>query len=92
MLHGLVALQHVESSQTRDHPRPLHWQADSEPLDDQGNPRSSSLTGMCEYHLPIYDMLLLRHTTTKTDLKNIILSENDLTQKIILYDSIEKKF
>ena len=48
------------------------------------------LTGMCEYHLPIYDMLLLRHTTTKTDLKNIILSESDLTQKIILYDSIEK--
>ena len=47
---------------------------------------------MCEYHLPTYDMLLLRHTTTKTDLKNIILSENDLTQKIILYDSIEKKF
>ena len=36
--------------------------------------------------------MLLRHTTAETDLKNIILSENGLTQKIILYDSIEKKF
>ena len=31
---------------------------------------------MCEYHLPVCDMLLLRHTTTETDLKNIILREN----------------
>ena len=36
---GLVAPRHVESSQTRDQtPSPLHWQAESQPLDHQGSP------------------------------------------------------
>ena len=38
-LMGLLALQHVESTLTRDRTLcPLHWQTDSEPLDDQGSP------------------------------------------------------
>ena len=36
---GLVVPWHVESSWTRDRTYvPLHWQADSQPLDQQGSP------------------------------------------------------
>ena len=35
---GLVAPQQAVSSQSRDRPRPLHWQADSYPPDHQGSP------------------------------------------------------
>ena len=43
---GLAALQHVESSQTRDGLNlcPLHWQVDSYPLLYQGNLRSAFLS------------------------------------------------
>ena len=37
-LTGLVAPRHVGSSQTRARTRPLHWQADSQPLRHQGSP------------------------------------------------------
>ena len=41
---GLVALRHVQCSQTRDWTQcPLHWQVDFLPLDHQGSPRISTI-------------------------------------------------
>ena len=54
----LVALRHVESSQTKDWTHPLPWQTDSYPLSHQGCPR----------HICIYILKLKWHDVT--DLRN----------------------
>ena len=53
---GLVALQHVESSQIRDQTRvPLYWQVDSQLLDPQGSLIFDCCCSVADLCLTLYD-------------------------------------